>query len=275
MCAAIICACTQTMLHAQEGANPLFLGRQSVPDLLGIVGGPSFHTMLGSYESGCPCTFEGGAGNGIALGINYDKNLLTYGTATKGQLWLGARLMFETRGVSAVFREFENVTVRSLSMQEQSFTVPIQFRHLAQLQFSLLTLTPYLQWNPFGRVFVQAGVQGGVVIGSRITHTKELLDRTVRLPTGERADVEFTATSGSIVTIEDRPVQRLNAFQLAFTTTAGIDIPINFSKVEDNPRYRLTPMLNYVIPLTTMSESGSNFRIAAFQILVALKMNLE
>jgi hypothetical protein len=138
-------------LHAQEGANPLFLGRDKVPDLLGIVGGPGFTSQIGIYDSQCPCAFEGGAGGGFAIGLNYDKNILTYGTATKGQLWFGARLMFETRSITARFRQFEEVPVQSLAMPEQLFTIPIQFRHEAQLDFAMLTLTPYLQWNPFGR----------------------------------------------------------------------------------------------------------------------------
>jgi hypothetical protein len=255
-----------------------------------VVGGPSFTSQLGIYDTDCPCTFEGGAGNGIAIGLNYDKNILTYGTATKGQLWLGARLMFETRNITARFRQFEEVQVPSLARPEQLFTTPIQFRHEAQIGVSMVTLTPYLQWNPFGRVFAQVGLQGGVVVASSVRHTKELLDRTTRLSNGERVEIELRDFPSGIATVENGAIPatrpdslgggaRLNTFQFAATATVGIDIPVNLSKTQD-ARYRITPMLTYMLPITPLvgrrrASDPNPFSIGAFQILVALKMNLD
>jgi hypothetical protein len=266
------CVLTTPSQMLAQSASPIDLGRQSVPDLLGVVVGPSFHLQSGSFDTGCPCTFDGGAGNGIVLGLSYDRNLLTYGTAErKGTLWFGARLLFETRGVAALFREYEQIPVQSLALPEQRFTVPLQFRHRAEAQFSLLTLTPYVQWNPFGRLFVQAGLQGGLVIASRVLHTKELLDQSVRLPNGEVAQVRLRDVEGSVATVQDEsPFPQTNAFQVALTLSGGYEIPIG-----NEAKYRLVPTLNYVLPLTTMSQSGADFRISAFQILLALKMNLE
>jgi hypothetical protein len=277
-----------TRSHAQD-ANPLELSRQSVPDLLGVVVGPSFHSQIGSFDTGCPCTFDGGAGAGVAFGVSYDKNILSYGTSTKGQLWLGGRLMFETRNVTALFREYELVKVQSLAMREQTFETPVQFRHRALAQFSLITFTPYLQWNPFGNFFAQVGFQAGVVTASSMTHTKELLDKIVVLPNGERANVNFIDQAGKplgdVLTVgegEDfKRVNTVNTLQLAATATVGMDIPISLGK-SDKQIWRVTPMLNYVLPLTDMlvpladkGAQGSGFRISALQILVSLKLNLE
>jgi hypothetical protein len=107
-------------------------------------------------------------------------------------------------------------------------------------------------------------------------------------------DVELRDFPSGTATVENNPVPatrtadsagngggttRLNIFQFAATATVGIDIPINLSKTEE-ARYRITPMLTYMLPITPLVErlraSDPNpFSIAAFQILVALKMNLD
>jgi hypothetical protein len=268
---------------AAQGANPLELGNQSVPSLLGVIIGPGFHSQIGKFDTGCPCTFENGGGAGIAIGLTYDRNLLIYGSNAKGQLWLGGRLMYETRNITAAFREYELVQVESVAVREQFFRVPIQFRHQAQAQFGLLTFTPYLQWNPWGDLFAQLGVQGGFVVNARVIHDKQLLDQTVTLPNGERASVTYVQTDGNSLTVENGPAARINTFQLGVTATVGMDIPIALGRAGENRQFRLTPMLNYMLPLTALAErdravqpDGTNpLRITAFQILLALKLNLN
>ncbi len=260
-----------TTAHAQDDrmASPLDLGRQEVPELLGVVVGPSFHKQLGSYQSGCPCTFDKGGANNFVFGLSYDKNLVTYGSNTKGGLWFGLRAMYETRNVAALFTEYENVRVRSLTTNEL-FTTPIQFQQQADIRFSMITLTPTITWYPFGRVFVQGGFQAGLVISSHFKQTKKLQQNTVTLPTGETAVVQFTQTDGNILTIEEGAVPQTNALQLGFTMAAGIDIPVG-----SNAKFRLTPMIQNVFPLTNLSNSGDGFRINAVQLLLGLKMNLK
>jgi hypothetical protein len=282
---ALVCAVPQRSFA--QGANPLELGNQAVPSLLGVVIGPSFHSQIGKFDTGCPCTFENGGGTGIALGLTYDRNLLIYGNNAKGQLWLGGRLMYEARNITAVFREYEVVQVQSVAVRDQFFRVPIQFRHQAQAQFGLITFTPYVQWNPWGDIFAQIGLQGGFVVNSRIIHDKQLLDQTVTLPNGERAAVSYaqadSLSTSTTVTVENGPAARVNGFQLGLTATVGIDIPIALGRGGENKQFRLTPMLNYVLPLTNMTERDRSvqpdgadpLRISAFQILIAMKMNLN
>jgi hypothetical protein len=254
-------------LFAQE-SSPLELGRRVVSDVVGVVIGPTFQSASGYFDSGCPCRFDGGVGAGIAVGLLYETNLVSPSATWRlGALNFGARLMYESRNVNTAFREYENVQIES-TQSGQFFTVPILFRNLAESNFSMLTLTPYLSWNPFWQVFVQAGFQAGYVTSSRLKHTKFAVDTSVRLPNGETADIVFDETGRTDIVIEDTTFPRVNPLQLGIALTAGLDIPLG-------TRFRLAPMFNAVIPLTNIAESGSGYRLASWQILAALKMNLQ
>ncbi len=274
-CLASLCSFfAPALLRAQEseGSSPLELGRRVVPDVVGIVAGPGFYAQSGSFATGCPCTFTGGVGAGLVVGLMYEKNLLAPNANWRlGTINIGARLMYEDRRINAAFREYENVRVQSLAQPSQFFTVPILFRHLAEASFPTFTLTPYLTWNPLTigifQPFVQVGLQGGFIASSRLTHTKFVLDRTVRLPNGEEAEVNFSATESNRIVVQDSTFAPLNTFQLAASLTVGTDIPLG-------TRFRISPMLQYLLPLTTINPPG-DFRMTAWQILVALKMNLE
>lgn len=257
-------------------ASPLELGRQQIPEIIGIIVGPSFHSQLGKFDTGCPCTFEQGGANNFVFGLSFDKNLISYGAGTKGGLWFGARLMMETRNIVAAFTEFEKVPVQSLAVREQSFPVDIPFRQEGSLRFTMLTFTPNVSWYPFGRIFVQGGIQAGLVLSSRLQHTKELKVNEVELPNGERAIVQFKDTDSNILLIEEGEAQRVNSFQLGISLATGIDIPIG-------ERFRLTPMFHHVIPVTALMErdpkvspDGSDpLKISTTQILLGIKMNLR
>jgi hypothetical protein len=256
-----------SFLRAQE-SSPLELGRRVVSDVFGVVIGPTFQSASGSFETGCPCTFDGGVGTGVAVGLMYETNIASPSATWRlGPLNFGARLMYESRNVNAAFREYENVQVES-TQRGQFFTVPILFRHLAESNFSMLTLTPYLSWNPFWQVFVQAGFQAGYITSSRLKHTKFAVDTSVRLPNGETAEIVFEETGQANVVIEERDFPRVVPLQLGITGAVGLDIPLG-------TRFRISPMLNAAIPLTNVAESQTGYRVTALQLLVALKLNLQ
>lgn len=270
-----------TSLFAQ-GASPLELGRRIVPDVVGVLVGPNFNYATGTFESGCPCTFTGGFGIGPVVGVMYEKNLFSPSPQWRlGTLNLGARLLYEQRNIAAAFLEYERTQVESRSQPGQFFQVPILFRHLAEGSFSMLTLTPYLSWSPFTQtpgflqnVYFQVGLQGGYVLSSRIRHTKFVGQSTVTLPNGELSSVQIAIDS---VTVSDRKVvqdstfPRVNQIQLGLSIGAGADIPLG----REGGRFRFTPLVQYVLPLTRISESGTNFTISSLQILLGVKMNLQ
>ena len=279
-------------LHAQdnEGSSPLELGRRIVPDIAGVVLGPGFYAQDGDIKTGCPCTFNGGVGAGIVAGLMYEKNLLAPNANWRlGTINIGARLLYEDRNIGAAFREYESVAVQSLAQPTRFFTVPILMRHLAEANFSMLTLTPYIVWNPLSidifQPFAQVGLQVGYTLSARLRHTKFILDGTTRLPNDEVAavsfdssNVRFNARQPDRLVIQDSTFTQgnLNALQIAASLSVGTDIAVG-------TRFRLSPMLNLLLPLTKTAEervtndnlSNGSFSITSWQILVALKLNLE
>jgi hypothetical protein len=284
LCGIAFCFCSLLpgSIFAQ-GASPLELGRRIVPDVLGIVVGPNFNYASGTFDTGCPCTFTGGFGIGPVIGVMYEKNLLSPSPQWRlGTLNLGARLLYEQRNIATAFLEYERVQAESQTQRGQFFTVPVLFRHLAEGSFSMFTLTPYLSWNPFTQaqgflqgVYFQVGIQGGFVIDSRIRHTKFVEQPTVRLPNGEVTSVGIVIDSlrntSDRRVVEDGPFARVNQLQLGLNLGAGADIPLG----REGGRFRFSPFVQYVFPLTNMSEAGQNFRIGSLQVLLGLKMNLQ
>lgn len=279
--AVFIIASTPRILLAQ-GASPLELGRRIVPDVIGILIGPNFNYASGTFDTGCPCTFTGGFGVGPTLGVMYEKNLFSPSPQWRfGALNLGVRALYEERNISAAFLEYERVSVESVTQRGQFFNVPILFRNLGEGSFSMFTLTPYLSWSPFTQtpgflqnVYFQAGVQAGFVVSSRIRHTKIVENPNVKLPNGEPTVVAIQIDSTTFrdrKVVEDGPFPKVNQVQIGINVGVGADIPLG----KEGGRFRLSPLVQYIFPLTNMSESGNNFRIGSLQVLLGVKMNLQ
>jgi Outer membrane protein beta-barrel domain len=266
-----------------QGASPLELGSRIVPDVLGVLVGPNFNYASGTFDTGCPCTFTGGFGIGPSLGVMYEKNLLSPSPNWRlGTLNFGARLLYEQRNISSAFREYENTSIESIAQKGQFFTVPILFRHLAETSFTMLTLTPYLSWSPFTQaqgilqgVYFQAGLQGGYVFNQSLKHTKFSVNETVKLPNGEVALIEFAATGKNSVVVQDSAsISSVNRIQFGVSIAAGADIPLG----REGGRFRLSPLVQYTFPFTTLADydgGARNFRISTLHILLGIKMNLQ
>jgi hypothetical protein len=266
-----------------QGASPLELGSRIIPDVLGVLVGPNFNYGNGTFDTGCPCTFSGGFGVGPSLGVMYEKNLLSPSPNWRlGTLNFGARLLYEQRNISSAFREYENTSIESLAQKGQFFSVPILFRNLAETSFTMLTLTPYLSWSPFSQaqgilqgVYFQAGVQGGYVFNQSLRHTKFSLDKTVRLPNGEEASIEFKESGTNSVIVQDSAsMSSVNRLQFGVSIAAGADIPLG----REGGRFRLSPLVQYTFPFTTLLDydgGARSFRISTLHVLVGIKINLQ
>ncbi len=258
LCVLLIAVCASPVFsQISKLSNPLEAGRIQIPDRWGVLIGAGFNTQSGTFTSACNCEFTNGRGAGLVVGVLWEKFL-------SDKLVIGARLTLENRSVRAAFREYETVSLSAINSPGTRFDVPILFRHIGDATFSMVALTPYIQWYPSGRFFLSAGLQPHFITGSGLKHTKELVDESTLLPNGELALLQFTETGSSSLVLQDTEFPQAQSFQFAVTLTTGYDIRLSRSLY-------VTPMLQYVIPFTSLSPATNDFRISSLQLLLAVK----
>lgn len=249
---------------AQETtSDPLNPGIRLKPHRFGIVVGPSFHMQDGSFTTKCGDRFEKGAQTGYMVGIMYKRFLAASPFA------YGVRLAYQTRNVSAVYNEYELLNDIPSSTPGQTLEESILFRNEAQIDFSLLTLTPYVEWSPFWNAFAHIGVMPGIIVSSNVNHTKKPDREYITLDDGQVVRISFgeSDTDTQQEVIEDGAVPQLNQFQFALVGGIGIDIPVGEKVV-------LTPLYQYALPLTVLSARGASFKIQASQLLISATIAL-
>lgn len=252
-----------TIAQESTTSDPLTPGIRLKPNRLGIVVGPSFHMQDGSFTTQCGDRFEKGAQTGYLIGVVYKRFL------TASPFAYGVRLSYQTRNISAIYNEYELIDNIPSSTPGQTLEESILFRNEAQIDFSLLTLTPYVEWSPFWNAFAHVGIMPGIVLSSHVTHTKNPAQEYITLDDGQVVRVSFgeNETGEPQDVIEDGAVPQLQQFQVAIVGGVGIDIPVSEKMV-------ITPLYQYAVPLTVLSERGASFKIRASQILISATINL-
>jgi len=234
-------------------SDPLRARTLLVYDMFGGYVGISNNMQNGSFLTACDCEFKGGAKTSFAAGLVYEK-------LTRSRIVFGALLGFDSRSIEARFVETEGVTQRSPATS-QEFVVPMTFRNVAEVSISMLSLSPYVKVTFFDFLYLRAGPSIGYIFSSGMKHTKELIDDSVRFPNGEVASVSLTGSDSRSVVLEDGPLPEVNALQISGLVGAGVEFKIG-------KKFFLGPVVQYLVPFTSVSKRGSDFSIGAFQVLV-------
>ncbi|MFP4527745.1 MAG: hypothetical protein ACLFQX_04280 [Candidatus Kapaibacterium sp.] len=246
--------------RAQKISSPLNPVKGPEPEQAGLVVGFGQNYQSGSFLVECEdCLFEGGVGFGWTFGGIYEKQF------TEG-LRYGAMLMLEGKGIESTFQEHEPVEVNS-EATGQPETVNILFRHTGEVSATALTALPFVKWAPSDYFFVKLGPTFSYVMSAGIKHTKELMQETVRLSTGEVYDLSGVDGSNSMV-VEDGDFPEVNALQIGLSPMVGLNIPAS----ED---VFLSFVYQHVVPLNNFSEYGEDFKIGSWRILFELRFRLN
>ena len=234
-------------------SDPLRARKLLVYDMFGAYAGLSNNLQGGSFVTACNCEFSGGAKTGFSGGLVFER-------LTRSRIVFGAMLGFESRSIDARFLEIEGVTQRAPSTS-QEFIVPMTFRNTAEVSLSMASLSPFVKVTFFDVVYIRAGPSIGYIFSSGMKHTKELVDDSVRFPNGEVASVVLTGSDTKSVVLEDGPIAEVNAMQISGLLGAGMEL--KFGK-----KFFLGPVVQYLIPFTSVSKRGADFTIRAFQIFM-------
>lgn len=215
----------------------------------------------GIFYTKCGDRFEQGANTGFMVGALYKRFIYT------SKFAYGVRLAYETRNIKALYNEYELIEDIPSSVSGETFKASVLFRNEAEIQFSLLSITPYIEWSPLWNAFLHVGVMPQFVFDTHVSHNKKLAQESVTLGDGRVERISIDGENGQQATVEDGSVPDVASLQFAIAGGVGIDIPVSKKVV-------ITPLYQYAIPLTTLSERGQSFRIRASQLLLSITMEL-
>ena len=249
--------CCASVLRTQDAP-----GTGASIEEVGVLVGPALNLQAGSFLTQCNCTFTDGRRAGLHVGALYE-----YRENRTASLSWGAALSYTQRNVEASYQQIEGVKPQLIDRPEESDSVAVRFRHRAFANFSLITLMPYLKWQPDIPFFARLGAGAGFVINATVRHNKEVMDRVVLLPNGERAAVSFEDGS-DVMTVEDGKFPSVSAFQLTLEPALGANIRLT-------ERFTLSPVFQYSFPVMNLSSRGEGFRIHSLLFLAELRMTLD
>lgn len=252
---------TNLKLLSQDMATPLDPEKMPNQREIGILFGFGQNFMGGNFRTACECPeFINGVKFGYSFGALYEMDF------TPKFMW-GAALIYSIRDVLSEYQIIEDVPLKSLITGKPE-TVPIKFKHKANADFSYLSVMPYLKWNLSDFLFFKLGFSASFVLNNHIKHEKELLQKTARLSSGETVTIKLDSENGTSEIVED------GAFPLTNSTQFSIDPMIGFNiAIEEN--VFISPLFQYSLPLTKISENGDNFKISAWRILIELRLALN
>ncbi len=246
--------------QVESTPSPLGPARAPLQTELGLVFGVGPSWQTGKLFASCNCPdFEKGNGSVIFLGVDFRKDLfnpIQWGTL------LGLTLI----GNNASFQQRELLTFRA-SNNEIFKDVPVLFRQKAKLSFSQINLIPYFSIMPWDFLYFRIGLNLDFRLNSSIKHTKELLQRTVRLENGEL--IELSLENSDQVTIEEGTLPQTSFLLYSLYSGLGFSFRLGINIFGD-------VSFCYNLPFNNVSNRGDNFKlnywILMFNIKYALKL---
>lgn len=257
----IIFFCLNLNLFGQPQSDTPLRPAEREPDkglgfFIGL--GQSFQT--GKFITECDCYFEDGVGFSYLFGALYEREISTL-------FDYGIMGFFENKSIKASYQEYEVQKIFSTATQD-SLNVPIQFRHIGETEFNSVSLAPFIKFTPAKFLFFRLGFRMGYLMSGKVKHTKELLQRTAYLPTGEIVEITIGDKRQTSVVVEDGDYPELNAFQMALLPMVGFNI-----RIENNLYFYPSFMFDY--SLTDVSKRGDGFKLHSWKVLLELKYQLS
>lgn len=252
---------TTAKLFSQDLATPLDPEKLRNQREIGILFGFGQNFMGGNFRTECDCPeFIDGVKFGYSFGALYEMDF------SPKFMW-GAALIYSNRDVFSEYQIIEDVQIQSVITGKPE-SAPIKFKHKASADFSYLTLMPYLKWNIVDFMFIKLGFSGSFVLNNHIKHEKELTQKTARLSSGELVSIQLDSENGTTKVVEDGEFPQTNSFQMSINPMIGFNIPL-----EEN--LFVSPVFQYSLPLSNISEKGENFKISAWRFLLEIRLALN
>ncbi len=199
----------------------------------------------------CPdCIFEGGAGFSFSLGMLYEQELFR-------NFRLGGQVIYNDFSFTSRF------SVDEIHQDPESGTyIPIKFSHEARFTLNSLTAAPYIKFYPWNFMYFRLGMPIAYMFNNNVRHDKDLESNSVTIG-GMEYKIE-----GNNSTVEDGPITNFNQLQLFLSPVIGFDFRLSRNMY-------LSPLFEYYIPLTELSQFGDASKVRNWKLVFELRVALK
>lgn len=245
----------------EEAPSPLGPGAPKTQREIGILVGLGPTWQSGEFFPSCDCpNFTDGGKINLFGGLLYQQDFTSF-------FQWGGILGYQLLSSTASFQQKELVPFISESGRD-TFNASVNFRQQAKTSFNYISLIPFINLTPFDFAFFRIGVNIAFPISSNILHTKELLDKTVRLENGEIVTLYLPGTNSTTATIEDGNIENLTSPSISLLPSVGFLFNLGINVFAG---------LSYTqgISLTTNTGRGKNYRLNYWLISLELRVALQ
>ncbi len=253
-----ICCIFSFDVIAQRYSTPISPERDSYQKEIGVFVGLGQNAQLGDMYVDCEdCTFRSGTKFGYTFGLLYEQDLFS-------NFKIGASAAYDYKGYQSRYQEIEALNLDfDVNGQTVTENVNLKFRHTADVDLSFITLSPYIKWEPWTFMFIRAGIGFAFNTSNTIIHIKELNQKTVRLSTGQTREVNIDKSEQ-----QNSNIDGFKSFQTFISPALGFTIP--FSKT-----VFFSPIFQYDIPLSIISDKGKDLKISSWRFLFELRIAIQ
>ena len=241
--------------------TPLLPSVQLRTEAGGFIGiGENIQSGILRTDTSCQCDYEDGRGFGFTIGGLYESEF------TRRLFWGGA-LAFDLRSFWASFKQREQL---NMNKDGNIYEVPAWFRYRADVNTWYLTLMPYLKYIPAKFMFLRLGFGSSFVLSSTLNHNKELLDRSGKISTGETISLRIDSTKSSDginAKLYNGSLPDLNSMQFSLEPALGFNFLIG-------EKFRFSPVFQYSVPLTILTQNGQDVKLSSWRILFELRYDI-
>ncbi len=245
----------------EEAPSPLGPGAAKTQREIGILVGLGPTWQSGEFFPSCDCpNFTDGGKINFFAGLLYQQDFTSF-------FQWGGILGYQLLSSTASFQQKELVPFISESGRD-TFDASVNFRQQAKTSFNYISLIPFINLTPFDFAFFRLGIDVAFPISSAVLHTKELLDRTVRLENGEIVKLYLPGTNSTIATVEDGKIENATSPSISLLPSVGFLFNLGTNVFAG---------LSYTqgIPLTTNTNRGKNYRLSYWLISLELRIALQ
>lgn len=256
------CSFVFSQIHYAKVADPLLPEVAPLQSDLGLFIGLGGNYQSGKYLTQCDCDFTNGRGFGITIGALYERELfkiIRYGTA----------VYYDNKALKSNYLEIEDIEVFNSSGAFSEY-IPIPFDNVSEATFHSLGIMPFIKLLPFNWAFLRVGFSADFIVSSNVTHTKELMKKTVLLSSGEIGIITLDdprCIAGKC-TLEDGDFPEVHSPYLTINSAIGLNIPFSAQVV-------LSPIFQFNIPFKEISRRGEDYKVNSWRIFLELRIALD